>query len=33
MPRAVIDGIETRYEIVGSGPPLLIYAPGDHRAR
>jgi hypothetical protein len=28
MPTAVIDGISTRYEIVGSGPPLLMYAPG-----
>ncbi len=28
MPSAVIDGIATRYENVGSGPPLLMYAPG-----
>jgi len=33
MPGAVIDGIETRCEIIGSGPPLLMYAPGGHRAR
>jgi pimeloyl-ACP methyl ester carboxylesterase len=25
---AVIDGIATRYEVVGSGPPLLMFAPG-----
>jgi pimeloyl-ACP methyl ester carboxylesterase len=29
---AVIDGIETRYEVVGSGPPLLMYAPGGFDA-
>lgn len=28
MPTADIDGIATRYEIVGSGPPLLMFAPG-----
>ena len=32
MPTAVIDGITTRYEIVGSGPPLLMYAPGGFNA-
>jgi pimeloyl-ACP methyl ester carboxylesterase len=32
MPRAVIDGIETRYETVGSGPPFLMYAPGGFNA-
>lgn len=25
---AVIDGIKTRYELVGSGPPLLMFSPG-----
>jgi pimeloyl-ACP methyl ester carboxylesterase len=25
---AVIDGITTRYEVVGSGPPLLMFSPG-----
>jgi pimeloyl-ACP methyl ester carboxylesterase len=25
---AVIDGIGTRYELVGSGPPLLMFSPG-----
>jgi len=28
LPFAVIDGIHTRYEVVGSGPPLLMFAPG-----
>ena len=32
MPSAVIDGIATRYEIIGSGPPLLMYAPGGFNA-
>jgi len=29
---AVVDGIETRYELLGSGPPLLMYAPGGFDA-
>jgi pimeloyl-ACP methyl ester carboxylesterase len=29
---ALIDGIETRYEVTGSGPPLLMYAPGGFDA-
>jgi pimeloyl-ACP methyl ester carboxylesterase len=28
----VIDGIQTRYEVIGSGPPLLMYAPGGFDA-
>jgi pimeloyl-ACP methyl ester carboxylesterase len=32
MPTAIIDGITTRYEVVGSGPPLLMYAPGGFNA-
>ncbi len=32
MATAVIDGIATRYEVVGSGPPLLMYAPGGFNA-
>jgi pimeloyl-ACP methyl ester carboxylesterase len=28
MPTAVVDGIETRYEVAGSGPPLLMFSPG-----
>jgi pimeloyl-ACP methyl ester carboxylesterase len=32
VPTAVIDGITTRYEMVGSGPPLLMFAPGGFDA-
>jgi pimeloyl-ACP methyl ester carboxylesterase len=32
MPSAVIDGIATRYEVTGSGPPLLMYAPAGFDA-
>jgi pimeloyl-ACP methyl ester carboxylesterase len=32
MPTAIIDGISTRYEVVGSGPPLLMYAPAGFDA-
>jgi pimeloyl-ACP methyl ester carboxylesterase len=32
MASAVIDGITTRYEVMGSGPPLLMYAPGGFDA-
>jgi pimeloyl-ACP methyl ester carboxylesterase len=32
MPTAVIDGIATRYEVIGAGPPLLMYAPGGFNA-
>lgn len=28
MSTAVIDGITTRYEMLGSGPPLLLFSPG-----
>jgi pimeloyl-ACP methyl ester carboxylesterase len=28
VPTAVIDGIATRYEVSGSGPPLLMFSPG-----
>ncbi|KUJ35042.1 hydrolase [Streptomyces sp. NRRL F-5122] len=28
VPTAVIDGIPTRYEVTGSGPPLLMFSPG-----
>lgn len=33
MPFAETDGIETRYEVLGDGPPLLMYAPGGFDAR
>jgi hypothetical protein len=32
MPTVVVDGIATRYEVTGSGPPLLMYAPGGFNA-
>jgi pimeloyl-ACP methyl ester carboxylesterase len=32
MASAIIDGITTRYEVLGSGPPLLMYAPGGFNA-
>ena len=32
MPVAVSDGIATRYEVIGSGPPMLMYAPGGFNA-
>ncbi|WP_329137475.1 alpha/beta hydrolase [Streptomyces sp. NBC_01476] len=28
MPTTVLDGIATRYEVAGSGPPLLMFSPG-----
>ena len=33
MPFVNIDGIETRYEVIGNGPALLMYAPGGFDAR
>jgi pimeloyl-ACP methyl ester carboxylesterase len=32
MPVAVCDGIATRYEVTGSGPPLLLFSPGGFNA-
>jgi pimeloyl-ACP methyl ester carboxylesterase len=32
MPVATIDGISTRYEVIGDGPPLLMYAPAGFDA-
>ena len=32
MPTAVIDGITTRYEVIGSGPALLMFSPGGFDA-
>lgn len=32
MATALIDGISTRYEVVGSGPPILMYSPGGFDA-
>jgi pimeloyl-ACP methyl ester carboxylesterase len=32
MPIATIDGIATRYEVIGQGAPLLMFAPGGFDA-
>jgi len=32
MPTADIDGIRTRYEVEGDGPPLLMFSPGGFDA-
>lgn len=32
MATAIIDGITTRYEVLGSGPPILMYSPGGFDA-
>ena len=32
MPTATIHGIATRYEVLGSGPPLLMFAPAGFDA-
>src|SRR5690348_12058949 len=32
VPTAIIDGIATRYELIGSGPPILMFAPGGFDA-
>jgi pimeloyl-ACP methyl ester carboxylesterase len=32
MPTTVIDGITTRYEVLGSGPPLLMFSPAGFDA-
>jgi pimeloyl-ACP methyl ester carboxylesterase len=32
VPTTVIDGIATRYEVTGSGPPLLMFSPGGFNA-
>src|SRR5689334_21006606 len=33
MPFAEADGIQTRYDVLGDGPPLLMYSPGGFDAR
>jgi pimeloyl-ACP methyl ester carboxylesterase len=33
MPIAVLDGIPTRYQVTGSGPPLLMFSPGGFDSR
>ncbi len=32
MPTTVIDGIDTRYELSGTGPALLMFSPGGFNA-
>ena len=32
MAFAILDGINTRYEVVGEGPPLLMFSPGGFDA-
>ena len=32
MPFATLDGIRTRYEVGGDGPPLLLFSPGGFNA-
>ena len=32
MPVTLIDGIATRYDVIGSGPPLLMFSPGGFNA-
>ena len=32
MPIATIDGIKTNYEVIGNGPPLLMYSPAGFDA-
>lgn len=32
MPTILIDGIETRYEVIGAGAPLLMFSPGGFNA-
>jgi pimeloyl-ACP methyl ester carboxylesterase len=32
MPTVDIDGIATRYEVAGSGPPVLLFSPGGFNA-
>jgi pimeloyl-ACP methyl ester carboxylesterase len=33
MPYATIDGLRTRYEVIGTGPALLMYSPGGFDSR
>jgi len=32
MGTAVVDGIETRFSVTGTGPPLLLFSPGGFNA-
>ena len=33
MPLTIIDGIATNYQVLGSGPPVLMFSPGGFNAR
>ncbi len=33
MATAIVGGIATRYEVTGSGPPLLLFSPGGFNAK
>jgi pimeloyl-ACP methyl ester carboxylesterase len=32
MAQAILNGIATRYDVVGDGPPLLMFSPGGFDA-
>jgi pimeloyl-ACP methyl ester carboxylesterase len=32
VPSVIVEGIATRYEVTGSGPPLLMFSPGGFNA-
>ncbi|MDQ6683808.1 MAG: alpha/beta hydrolase, partial [Pseudomonadota bacterium] len=32
MPATTIDGIRTTYDVLGEGPPLLMFSPGGFDA-
>ncbi len=32
MPTVSLDGIKTHFEVIGDGPPLLMYSPGGFDA-
>ncbi|MDE8349456.1 MAG: alpha/beta hydrolase [Acidocella sp.] len=32
MPTVILDGINTRYEVAGEGPPILMFSPGGFDA-
>lgn len=32
MPQTTIDGIKTHYEVIGDGPPVLMFSPGGFDA-
>lgn len=32
MPEVILDGIRTRYEMIGEGPPIIMFSPGGFDA-